>query len=133
MLEEALLRTELRAELKLLSMEDSSLLRLEAAPPVAVEAAEVMEARLEEAALSMELRMDWMAEPEGRTDSMAEVTSPAMEVTSPAMELAREPSWAWATVAPTAATKTVEKRILMCGSGGLGVESVRCQLPTAKK
>jgi hypothetical protein len=77
--------------------------------PVAVWATEEREPRREEASeateLSMELMTDEMA-PVGATEEMTELTSPRMEDR-------KDWTWAWATEAPMAATKMVEKRMMI--------------------
>jgi hypothetical protein len=55
--------------------------------------------------LSMELMTDEMA-PVGATEEMTELMSPPMEDR-------KDWTWAWATEAPTAATKMVEKRMMI--------------------
>ena len=89
----------------------------EAAPPVAVAAADESEPIWEEAADSIELKMEEAAEPAapvvGRAVPTWEVREPTSDDAPPAMELRRELAWALTRPAPATATMTAEKRILM--------------------
>ena len=71
--------------------------------------ADVMEAMFEEASLSIDWMMELMADPPGRAELMTDSTA---EVSWPPTDSMRDESWAEATLAPTAATKTEPKRIL---------------------
>lgn len=111
----ALSRAELAALLRLLSMDE----RLAAAEPVAPAPADE---RADEASLLRELKAELRADPTAgllgaKDDAMdwtAEDAPPATEESSPPRDETREDrSWAETAPAPRAATKTVEKRIVM--------------------